>query len=66
MLASILLAMRGICKLTSKLSKERESHADGSDFRRENFGDIEVHGGVTEGSVKRGGFLLVSDPSTSK
>lgn len=50
MLASILLAnMRS--ELTGKLSEERKSHANWSDFRWKDFRDIEIHSGITEGSA---------------
>lgn len=39
------------CKLTSKLSKQRETHTNRANLSWENLGDIEVHSGVTECSA---------------
>lgn len=38
--------------LTSKLSKQREAHSDRPDFSWEDFGNVEVHGSITECSGK--------------
>lgn len=37
--------------LTSKLTEERKAHANWSDFSREDLGDIEIHGGITESTA---------------
>lgn len=39
-------------ELTCKLSEKRESHSNGTDFRGEDFRDIDIHGGIAAGSAR--------------
>lgn len=38
--------------LTGKLAEQRETHADGADFGREDLGNVEIHGSVTACTLK--------------